>query len=63
MAKEPNRFEQIHNETKGLAVTKILRDRETGVCYLWHAEGYGAGLTPLINAVGGTVITGLPERR
>ncbi|HOA89857.1 DUF6440 family protein [Propioniciclava tarda] len=62
MAKEPPRFEVVHSEG-AIYKTQILRDTETGVNYLWRTEGYGAGLTPLLNAVGGVVITGLPERR
>jgi len=63
MAKEPHRFEVIHTESKIMTTTKILRDRETGVCYLVHDNGAGLAMTPLLNAVGGVVITGLPERR
>lgn len=64
MAKEPKRFEIIHKESEMLATIKIIRDTETGVCYLWRNEGsYGGSITPLLNAVGGVTITGLPERR
>lgn len=64
MAKTPKRFEIIHTETSQLVnTTSILRDKETGVCYLVHSDGTGTGITPLLNAVGGHVITGLPELR
>ena len=63
MAKEPLRFEVIHTESKMLVTTKMLRDRETGVCYLVHDNSSGVAMTPLLNSVGGVVITGLPERR
>lgn len=61
MAKQ-ERFETVYEEGV-MTKVKILRDKETGVNYLWRSEGYGASLTPLLNAVGGVVITGLPERR
>nr|NLI49258.1 hypothetical protein [Propionibacterium sp.] len=64
MPKEPPRFEVIHSESNIRTSTKILRDRETGVCYLVHENNStGLAMTPLLNAVGGVVITGLPERR
>ena len=38
----------------------IFVDRQTGVNYLWIASGYGGGLTPLLNADGRPVVTGIP---
>ena len=55
--KKPSRFVEIHTENRFGIQSKILVDRETGVNYLWHAEGYGGGLTPLLNADGTPVIT------
>lgn len=46
-----NRFEEIYTQGK-LKVTKILRDNETGVLYLLHQEGYGAGLTVMVDPEG-----------
>lgn len=53
---KPRRFEVIHKEKKGFSQTEILRDRETGVCYLCRAEGMGVGLTPLLGSGGAVVV-------
>lgn len=45
------RFEEVYNQGK-LKVTKVLRDNETGVMYLVHQEGYGMGLTVLVDEDG-----------
>ena len=37
--------------------TYVLVDRETGVNYLMVRSGYGAGLTPLIDADGKPIIS------
>ena len=34
------------------ANNQIWVDRETGVQYLWHADGYAGGLTVLVDAEG-----------
>ncbi len=54
-----DRFEVIHREGGALAeagLRLILRDRESGVCYLWVWSGNGAGLTPLLDAEGKPLI-------
>ncbi|MFT3985967.1 MAG: DUF6440 family protein [Lachnospiraceae bacterium] len=35
---------------------RILRDKETGILYLFHAWGYGGGLTPLLDRDGKPLI-------
>lgn len=55
MAKTQNRFEVVYKQGTW-EVVKILRDNETGVQYLIHQEGYGAGMTPLIDPEGELVI-------
>ena len=55
MAKN-ERFEVIYKQGV-MTVTKVLRDRETGVHYLYHMDGYSGGLTPLLNKDGKPVIT------
>ena len=55
--KKPSRFKEIHAEGSFGITTRILVDKETGINYLWHVEGYGGGLTPLLNADGTPVIT------
>ena len=50
------RFIKVYG--KGVAtVSEIWVDRETGVNYFYHSAGYGAGLTPLLNADGTPVVT------
>ncbi|MCU6762742.1 Uncharacterised protein [uncultured Roseburia sp.] len=51
-----DRFEKVYTQGK-LNVTEILVDKETGVNYLFHISGYGAGLTPLLDREGKPVIT------
>lgn len=45
------RFEEIYTQGK-LKVTKVIRDNETGVQYMLHQEGYGAGLTLMVDKEG-----------
>jgi len=55
--KKDKRFEVVLNEsTKALTSTMILRDKQTGVHYLYVAAGYGGGLTALLNENGNPVI-------
>lgn len=52
------RFEVIYKQGSGLgAYFRILRDRETGVEYLFMGEGYAGGLTPLLDASGRPVVS------
>ena len=41
--------------------TTILVDSQTGVNYLFVQNGYGGGLTPLLNRDGTPVITSVPK--
>jgi hypothetical protein len=51
------RFDVVHEEKKGLSSrTRILRDRETGVCYLQIWDGFAASITLLVNADGSPVV-------
>ena len=61
MAKKEKRFVCTHNESGLHGSTEIWVDRETGINYLYHAAGYGAGLTPLLNRDGTPVITTIFE--
>lgn len=45
------RFEVVYAQGN-LKVTKILRDNETGVLYMFQQEGYGAGLTVMVDQEG-----------
>lgn len=51
-----DRFEVIYEQGK-LAVYKIIRDREIGVNYLYHAAGYGLSVTPLLDKDGKPTVT------
>ncbi len=52
MAKKPKRFTVIYKK----GYTKIYVDNETGVHYLFITDGYGGGLTPLLDENGRPVI-------
>ena len=60
MAKKEKRFERIY-EQGGMSYTAILVDKETGVNYLVHQNGYAGGLTPLLDGEGKVVITPIPK--
>lgn len=45
------RFEEVYTQGK-LKVTKVIRDNETGVLYMSHQEGYGVGLTVMVDQEG-----------
>lgn len=55
MAKD-KRFEIVYGKG-ALANTRILVDKETGVNYLFHGEGYAGGLTVLLGKDGKPVVT------
>jgi valyl-tRNA synthetase len=47
----PDRFEKVYSQ--GMSnVTEIWVDKETGIQYLYHSAGYGAGITPLLDKEG-----------
>lgn len=54
MAKE-KRFEKTYSQDLGS--TMIYVDKETGVNYLFVANGYAGGLTPLLDRDGKPVVT------
>ena len=58
MNKTTKRFE-FQEPEKGTLLTDalIIVDKETGVNYLMVRSGYGAGLTPLIDAEGKPIVT------
>ena len=49
--KVDDRFEKIYSQG-AMTVIEIWVDKETGVQYLYHAAGYGAGITPLLDKDG-----------
>ncbi len=50
------RFEKIYSQGI-MNTTEIWVDKETGVNYLWHKDGYGGGLTVLLDKEGKPVIS------
>ncbi|WP_375545678.1 DUF6440 family protein [Dietzia cinnamea] len=47
------RFEIImQDQSGGGSITRILRDKETKVCYVFHMQGVSSGLTLLVDADG-----------
>lgn len=54
---KPKRFETVYQESTVLTEKTIFVDKETGVNYLYIANGTGGGLTPLLNSDGKPVVT------
>lgn len=54
--KSDRRFEVIHKEGT-MSGFKIIVDKETGVNYLFSWDGYGGGITVLLDKDGKPVIT------
>ena len=58
MAKDSKRFVCTHKEGNTFGVQcMVLVDRETGVNYLLTQNGYGGGLTPLLDREGKPIVT------
>lgn len=51
-----DRFERVYRQGT-LTQTEIWVDRETGVNYLYHEDGYSGGLTVLLDRNGNPVIS------
>ncbi len=62
MEKSNVRFEKIYKEGKHATLTEIWIDRETGVNYLYHVDGYSGGLTPLLDKDGKPVISSIDNK-
>lgn len=55
--KKNKRFEIVNKENIGaFSDATILKDKETGVLYLFVLSGYGGGLTPLLDKDGKPII-------
>lgn len=57
-----DRFEKAYSQGT-LNVTQIWVDKETGVNYLWHNDGYAGGLTPLLDSNGNPVVTSVYDEK
>ncbi|MBR6801761.1 MAG: xylan 1,4-beta-xylosidase [Eubacteriaceae bacterium] len=55
--KKDKRFVIKTVNTTFVTTTQILIDKETGVNYLFHHEGYAGGLTPLLDSTGKVVVS------
>jgi hypothetical protein len=55
MAKN-DRFEKVYSQGT-LTATEIWVDKETGVNYMYHRDGYSGGLTVMLDRDGKPVIT------
>ena len=56
---DQKRFEILYKQGSGFGVyVRVLRDTKTGVQYLLAGEGYGAGLTPLLDKDGKPIVFG-----
>lgn len=56
---DQKRFEILYKQGSGFGVyVRVLRDKKTGVQYLLAGEGYGAGLTPLLDKNGNPIVSG-----
>ena len=53
---DKKRFEVVYSQG-AMTVTEIWVDKETGVNYLYIANGTGGGLTPLLASNGKPVVT------
>ena len=52
------RFEVLYKQGSRFDVyVRVLRDKKTGVQYLLAGEGYGAGLTPLLDKDGKPIVS------
>ena len=50
------RFEKVYKQ-RGMTVTEIWVDKETGVNYVFHVHGYAGGMTPLLDRDGKPIIS------
>lgn len=50
-----DRFERIYKQGVVTAM-EIWVDRETGVQYIFHRDGYAGGLTPLLDSDGKPIL-------
>ena len=54
--KKPERFEKVYSQGK-ICVNQIWVDKETGVNYFFHSDGYAGGLTVLLDRDGKPLVT------
>ena len=57
MAKNERFIKTFAQMERGVSLTEIWVDKETGVNYMFHQSGYAGGLTPLLDKDGRVVVT------
>ena len=57
---EMERFKRMYSQGV-VTVSEIWIDKQTGVNYLYHRDGYSGGMTPLLDAKGNIVVTPIDE--
>jgi len=55
-----DRFKKVYSQGT-VNSTQIWVDKETGVNYLYHEDGYSGGLTPLLDREGKPIVTPIIE--
>ena len=50
------RFEIIESALKGTLATYVIKDKVTGVQYLYVRGSTGGGLTPLLDSTGNVIV-------
>ena len=57
--KKDKRFEKVYSQSGGFtgAAVEIYIDKQTGVNYVYFQNGYGGGLTSLLDSEGKVVVT------
>jgi hypothetical protein len=58
MARKNERFEKTYSQGT-FTKTEIWVDKQTGVNYLFHEDGYAGGLTPLLDRDGKPIVTSI----
>ncbi|MGH4049802.1 MAG: DUF6440 family protein [Clostridium sp.] len=53
------RFKTVYEEGNMASRCKIIVDTETGINYLINVDGYGGGITPLLDKDGKPVISSI----
>ncbi|MDE7230354.1 MAG: xylan 1,4-beta-xylosidase [Oscillospiraceae bacterium] len=57
------RFVKVYTQSNGLSgSTEVIVDLQTGVNYLFHLNGYGGGLTPLLDKDGKPIVTPIENK-
>lgn len=56
MSSSEKRFQVVYEQKSFAESTRILVDRQTGVCYLHQWSGAGGGVTLLVDAEGRPVL-------